>query len=667
MSSFGPAGTGPDSPRASDHTDQRGARLAAGAALVLLAAVLAWWAAKEGAYFGAVLYPGIILLVASLLMLIVGAPSRPRLIRSPAIGIPLAALVGLGCLYALSATWSPSPDVAVADAQRILGYALACGLGVWLGTLLGSGLRVALIPVAFAAAVAGVVTIVALLTGDDPNAYLFTDGTLTFPLGYRNANAAFFLIALWPALGLAADDEFDWRLRGLAAGIATLCIALGILCQSRGSIAATPIALVVFLALSPHRARSLIWVVIALVPALAVVPAAADLYATGDDARVADAVDELRLAGRSLAGAGAAAILIGLFWARIEPRVTRAASRTRISWNLLVAIAGVGLAIAGSVAFVVRVGDPVEWVSDRFDELGAGNPSREGQATRFTFNAGSNRTDLWRVGLERGAEEPLLGDGGGGFQYSYIRERDVPNQYVRDAHSVALEVLSELGIPGLVLLLVALGGLITAALRSLRLGPAQRGLSAVALASAAYWLTHTSVDWFWAYPALTTPVLFLLGAACSPLARRSLIPVTRGARVALAAAGGVFALSVVPPFLAERYVDAAYGGWRADLGRAYRDLDRARALNPLTDAPLLAEGAIAREAGDRARAISAFTEAVEKRPEEYAGHYFLVLLYRGAQPDRAREELRKVRELDPLNPELDRLESSLAANPPSGP
>src|SRR5687768_12877806 len=93
MSSFGPAGTGPDSPRASDHADQRGARLAAGAALVLLAAVLAWWAAKEGAYFGAVLYPGIILLVASLLMLIVGAPSRPRLIRSPAIGIPLAALV----------------------------------------------------------------------------------------------------------------------------------------------------------------------------------------------------------------------------------------------------------------------------------------------------------------------------------------------------------------------------------------------------------------------------------------------------------------------------------------------------------------------------------------------------------------------------------------------
>ena len=131
--------------------------------------------------------------------------------------------------------------------------------------------------------------------------------------------------------------------------------------------------------------------------------------------------------------------------------------------------------------------------------------------------------------------------------------------------------------------------------------------------------------------------------------------------------GAVLALSVVPPFLAERYLAAAHGGWRTDLEGAYRDLDRARALNPLTDEPLLAEGAIAREAGDRARAIRTFSQAVEKRPEEYAGHYFLVLLYRGAQPDRAREELRKVRELDPLNPDLERLKSSLSASPPPGP
>jgi tetratricopeptide (TPR) repeat protein len=217
------------------------------------------------------------------------------------------------------------------------------------------------------------------------------------------------------------------------------------------------------------------------------------------------------------------------------------------------------------------------------------------------------------------------------------------------------------------LLLAALGGLIVAAVRSTRLGPGQRALAAAALASTAYWLTHTSVDWFWAYPALTAPVFFLLGAACAPLVSGSSVPITRAARVALVAAGGVLALSVVPPFLSERYVDAAYDEWRRDIERAYRDLDSARALNPLTDEPLLAEGAIAREAGDRPRAIDAFRRAVEKRPEEYAGHYFLVLLYGRAQPDQAREELRRVRERDPLNPELERLESLLSAPRAPGP
>ena len=64
------------------------------------------------------------------------------------------------------------------------------------------------------------------------------DGTLDFPLGYRNAEAAFFAIALFPALGLAADRELDWRLRAAALATATLCIELFLLAQSRASMPA---------------------------------------------------------------------------------------------------------------------------------------------------------------------------------------------------------------------------------------------------------------------------------------------------------------------------------------------------------------------------------------------------------------------------------------------
>jgi O-antigen ligase len=578
--------------------------------------------------------------------------------------VPLVALAALGVWYGLSALWSTAPDVAVADALRVLGYAIACGIGLWLSSLVGSRLELALVPVAVAGGAAGLIVIVGALTGDDPGDFLFGDGTLVFPLGYRNANAAFFLIALWPALGLASSRDLDWRLRGLATGAATLCIAIGILCQSRGSMPAAPVALVLYLALSPHRARDLLWLLVALLPALMIVPATADLYGTGDDASVGDALDELRTAGRVLAGATAVAILAGLAWARLEPRVMQVTSRARVSWNLLVALAGVLLALGGAVAFVAKVGDPIEWFDERFEELGAGNPSRaEGQATRFGFDAGSNRTDLWRVALDQAADEPLKGGGGGSFRYRYVLERDVPRQYAVDAHSVVLEVFSELGLVGLALLLLAVGGLLVAALRALRLGPVERALAAAVIAATGYWLVHASVDWFWPYPVVTAPVFFLLGAAAGPLARGGRVPLSRRARVSLGAFAALLALTVLPPFMAQRYVDAAYEGWRSDPARAYRDLGRAADLNPLADEPLLGEGAIARAAGDRARAIEAFERAVAERPEEYAGYYFLALLYRKSDPQRAQAALAKVRQLDPLNPDLERLEAQVRGAP----
>ena len=86
----------------------------------------------------------------------------------------------------------------------------------------------------FAGLFAGGVALVALLSGDDFRPYLDA-GTLQYPIGYRNANAAFFLIAMWPAVALAANRELDWRLRAIALGTATLCLELGALSQSRGS------------------------------------------------------------------------------------------------------------------------------------------------------------------------------------------------------------------------------------------------------------------------------------------------------------------------------------------------------------------------------------------------------------------------------------------------
>src|SRR5687767_4092985 len=245
--------------------------------LLVLAIVWSWWAAKDGAFFETVLLPGTILLCATTALLAWAAPWRASLRPSQPATVALASLTALGAWAALSALWSPLPDIAIEDGQRILTYALAFGLGIWLCTLLAGRPHLALAPLAIAGAFAGIVAVVGMLTSEQVGRYLF-EGTLEFPLGYRNANAAFFAIALWPALGLASHRSTAWPVRAAALATATLCLELAMLSQSRGSVVGGAAALCVYLLFSEDRARRLGWLALAVLPALLILPALTDLY-----------------------------------------------------------------------------------------------------------------------------------------------------------------------------------------------------------------------------------------------------------------------------------------------------------------------------------------------------------------------------------------------------
>ena len=630
-------------------------------ACLLLATTWSWWALKYGAWFGTVLLPGAIVLCVGLIVLLRAAPRSLRLRAPSPLGLSLGALIVLGAWTTLSAVWSPAPATAIGDGQRAFVYALSFGIGAWTAALLGSRRQLALTPLAVAGAVAGGVTAVALITGDDARDYLEFDNTLEYPIGYRNANAAFFLCAFFPALGLAGDRQLDWRFRGAALAIATLCLDLALLSQSRGSALAALAAGAVYLLASPVRLRALAWLLLAAGCAAGVLPALTDLY--GSEGEPGSSIDELNAAGIAVAATAAVAAALGSLAAFADRR--RAPARSVARGNRAVAVGLAALCALSAVAFVVRVGDPVEWIGQKTEELGSGSPDLSAESTRFGVNLESERSELWKVALDQFGENPALGDGSGGFQYRYQRERETTSlEAARDAHSVELELLGELGLPGLALLLISLGGAVVAALRARRTGPAAATLSAVALATGTYWLVHASVDWFWPYPAITAPVMALLGAAGGALLLRpnagggetSVGRPTAGRARLLAGVGAVvLGFSVVPPFLSERYVNDAYAGWREDLERAYDDLDRAAVLDPFSDVPLLAEGAIADSAGDPERAAVAWREAVSRVPDEWATHYLLADLYAETEPQLARAELDLARELNPLDSEVQRL------------
>ncbi len=651
------ADEGADPPRPSGRLEP-----AAWLALILLSATWSWWAWQKGAYFGVVLLPGAILLCVGAALLLRFAPWRAQLTRSRPILIALAALTGLGVWALLSALWSPAPDVAIGDGQRILVYALCFGLGVGLCNLLGPRIGLALVPLAVAGAVAGLITAVSLATGADPRDLLESDGTLDFPLGYRNAEAAFFAIAMFPALGLASDRELDWRLRAGALGSATLCIELFLLAQSRASMPAMAVALIVYALVSPRRLRALTWLALAALPAIAIIGPLTSLYSAADDG-LGGVVGEMHRAGFVALIAAVGAVAIGAVAARGERRLSRAGGDPARA-NRRVAIGLGALAALAAIAFVAAVGNPVQWFSDRADEFrNAGTPDLSENSSRFTFNAGSDRYDAWRVALDDAGDDPLFGDGGGGYQYSYLRKREAENQNLHDAHSVEFEVLAELGVVGLALLLTALAAIGTGVVRARRLGPSAASLGAIAFASGSYWLVHTSVDWFWPYPAITAPVLALLGSACAPAVGTTHRRSTRRWRPWLIAALALLALSAVPLWLSDRYVNNAYASWRTDLGRAYDDLDQARQLNPLSDTPVLAEAAIARAAGDRERALAALHDAADVRPEEWATHYLLADLQRTSDRAAARSEILIALELNPLAADVKRLARRLGVEP----
>ncbi len=623
----------------------------------MLAVTWTWWGWKQGAFFGRVLLPGTAFLCLATVLLTRTAPWRGRISLSPRGRLALLALVGLGLWTLVSMIWSPAPDIALGDAQRVLAYALSFGLGIWLCNLVGPRMHLALAPLAIAGGLVAAGTTLALLTGHDIATYLETDGTLQYPLGYRNANAAFFLIAVWPLLGICCTGSLRWGLRGVAAGAGSMCLSLAMLSQSRGSVIAAAAAVAVFLTLSPRRATALGWLGIIALPSVLVVPYLSELYSAAGDHN--ELLTPLHHAAAATIAAAAIAALVGAAFARLEAGMSLPADAGRRIDRLV----GRGLVVAaviGALGFVVAVGNPVSWFSQRVSEFSSDqSPDASQQATHFGFNAGTARGDLWRVAVDDAVGDPVLGDGAGGYRYSYLLHRHSSDQSAHDAHSVELETLSELGIPGLALLVLAMFGAGAGALRAGRLGPSAATLAAVALAAGAYWMVHASIDWFWPYPAVTAPVLCLLGAACAP-AMRTPSRVPRGSgRRNLGILTAILALSVVPPYLSQRYVDRAYSEWRTDLGRAFSDLGQAGSLNPLSIDPQMGEGVISRYAGQHDRAIAAFTVAADRRPEEWAAHYFLARLYAQSNPALAARELHEALALNPREPVLRSFERDL--------
>ena len=214
------------------------------------------------------------------------------------------------------------------------------------------------------------------------------------------------------------------------------------------------------------------------------------------------------------------------------------------------------------IAVVVAGRGPI---SDFWDEFRTEDAPVTGAdpAERLT-TAGGNRNDIWNSAIDAFEDEPVKGVGAGTFEFWWLSEADDP-EYVRDAHSLYLEHLAELGLPGALLLVTALGGLLAIAIAARRRleRPGDLGASVALTSAFAVFLVNAGVDWMWEETAVA--VLAIGGVAVAAAggstrrtgSRRRGVLLKPGVRVAVVAGAVCAAIVQVPGIVSTQRVRAS--------------------------------------------------------------------------------------------------------------
>lgn len=538
----------------------------------------------------------------------------------------LAALAGWA---GASMLWSIAPDRTWSEVNRLVAYALLAGTAVLLGGALPRAAE------RFAVGWLAVVSVVALYALAGKALPGLTDQTgqlarLRGPLEYWNALGLLCVLAAPVAVRLAVERTLALRHRLIALEALLLLLVVVGLTYSRGAVAALLVAVGVISVFGTGRLRGLVALAAAVLAAAGPLAFAFTRDAlTVNGAPLGDRIADGRLLGLLLLAAGVALWFGGRALMQADGRVRWKEASGRRGRRLLVG--GAALLIAVSAFGLSR---SPEGITGRIDQAAQDfTQSTEDDvydpARLVSANSG-NRWSWWEEAAGAWSDRPVQGWGAGSFALLHLQYRH-DRLATTQAHSMPMQLLAELGVVGLVLAYGAVLALLAAAIARTRRQEhgRERDLSIALLAAAAAWLVHGLFDWDLQIPAVTAPVLVMLGllggraAAAEPALAPRPAPLL-GARVPLVALATLvacaFAASVALPWLAANKADGAAeiasAGTPEALADAAAQADLAARLNPLSARPLYVAAAVA---GRRDRLLEArahLLEAVDRAPRD---------------------------------------------------
>jgi O-antigen ligase len=562
--------------------------------------------------------------------------------------VALGLLAAYVAWVALSLAWSDVTASTVDDLGRVVTYLGVFALGLSIRGSKGARRMVGALGAA-TVVVAGVALLSRLHPVWFPEAretVAFLRGSrsrLAYPLDYWNGVASLTAIGL-PLVLYSACCARRLIARSLAAA-ALPAMALTIYFTfSRGGTLAAIVAVALFLALAHDRLPKVATMLFVTAGAAILIAAAGQRDAL--DAGLAGPLareqgDELLAMTVVVCGG------VGLLQAALGT-AQRHASRpawSRPSRQLSLALLAAALALA--VVAALATGAPGKG-SRAWREFKVSGPVAHGSSRLGSFSS-NGRWPLWSAALKQNETAPLRGQGSGSFQAWWVRHGN-GRGFVRDAHSLYMETLGELGIVGLVLILGFLGWLLAAGARRWLLAARQRRSQlAAALAGCAAFCLAASFDWLWELAVVPVAFLLLASVLVSAGEHRRRRPLPLPARLAGVGVAVAAMVAIAIPLAAAASLQRSRAvGASGDYAAALSDAADARRVEPYAAAPRLQQGLALEAQGRLAAAEAAVRGAVRREPVEWGG--WLVLSRIQAERGRVAAALASYRRAKSLNP-----------------
>ena len=464
-----------------------------------------------------------------------------------------AAIAAFGVWSLLSVAWGGVPDFAwrTFDQSLLAAAVLVCG------SMIAGGGRTQWVLAGVAAGVTAEAVEVLYRVQSGPIPADWLEGRKVQGLvGYANAQGAILAIGIPIAVWFACKPRLVVR---AAAGAAAGALLGGmLLTQSRGALLALGIALLLQAALARDVRVLSVSIAIGLSGAALWLP-----LRHVDHALIDSSAAVQTAAFRHFVALVLVACVVLAAVAATPPQSARL--RRALLAATLIAVLGATVGVAAA-----RPGTFHELRARLHDSFSGPQPENlPGGTTRLTSLSLTGRVKTWRVGWKLYTQHPVIGAGRGEFARAWTVDRTDLNLYVLQPHSIELEALSELGIPG-ALFFAAFG--VFGFLALLRRGRLDARVAAC-VAVLAVLLLQASVDWTFSFPALVAAVLLVVGVGAGAGRAR---PAGRALSVGAGIAAALILVGLAGQYFSARTLEHAAKVATSDPARAWDLASQAR-------------------------------------------------------------------------------------------